>query len=143
MGDLGMHAMHLPLRLGWNPKRVYAQLQNVYQQRPDGKGGMVPCDTWDNAMLHTEIEIDSAEIPLRIETKRLAPGATNSWFIEILGVVSIGALVLIGITQVGILLGGPVGRFKGKVGKDGIDLDKLYFSQTPEPPSGLGPEETK
>jgi len=86
MGDLGMHAMHLPLRLGWNPKRVYAQLQNIYQQRPDGKGGMAPCDTWDNALLHTEIEIDSAEIPMRIETKRLAPGATNSWFIEILGV---------------------------------------------------------
>src|SRR5688572_1052615 len=86
MGDLGMHAVHVPFRLGWKPLRVYAQLQKIYTQRPDGKGGMAPCDTWDNALLHTEIEIDSAEIPMRIETKRLAPGATNSWFIEILGV---------------------------------------------------------
>src|SRR3954471_588505 len=52
MGDLGMHAVHVPFRLGWFPTRVYAQLQKIYTQRPDGKGGMAPCDTWDNAMLH-------------------------------------------------------------------------------------------
>jgi predicted dehydrogenase len=85
MGDLGMHVAHLPLRLGWKPKRVYAQLQKVYHQRPDGKGGMAPSDTWDNAMLHTEVDIAGEEIPMRLETKRLAPGETNSWFIEILG----------------------------------------------------------
>src|SRR5690606_3048835 len=27
MGDLGMHTLHLPLRLGWRPSHVYAQLQ--------------------------------------------------------------------------------------------------------------------
>jgi predicted dehydrogenase len=85
MGDLGMHAVHVPFRLGWNPKRVYAQLQKIYPERPDGKGGMAVCDTWDNALLHTDVEIDGAEVPMRIETKRLAPGETNSWFIEILG----------------------------------------------------------
>lgn len=85
MGDLGMHAVHLPFRLGWNPKRVYAQLQKIYHERPDGKGGMTACDTWDNAMLHTEVEIDGDEVPLRFEMKRLAPGETNTWFIEILG----------------------------------------------------------
>ena len=26
MGDLGMHAVHIPLRFGWQPQRVYAQL---------------------------------------------------------------------------------------------------------------------
>jgi predicted dehydrogenase len=86
MGDLGMHAVHVPLRLGWSPKRVYAQLQKIYHARPDGAGGMAPCDTWDNALLHTDVDIDGAEVPMRIEMKRLAPGETNSWFIEILGV---------------------------------------------------------
>jgi predicted dehydrogenase len=85
MGDLGMHAVHLPFRLGWYPKRVYAQLQKIYHQRPDGKGGTTPCDTWDNAMLHTEVEIDGREVPVRFEMKRLAPGETNTWFVEILG----------------------------------------------------------
>ena len=85
MGDLGMHAFHVPFRLGWNPKRVYAQLQKIYYERPDGKGGMATCDTWDNAMLHTEVEIDGSEVPVRFEMKRLAPSETNTWFIEVLG----------------------------------------------------------
>jgi predicted dehydrogenase len=85
MGDLGMHAVHVPFRLGWNPKRAYAQLQKIYHERPDGKGGMATCDTWDNAMLHTEVEIDGSEVPVRFEMKRLAPSETNTWFIEILG----------------------------------------------------------
>ncbi len=85
MGDLGMHAAHVPLRLGWRPERVYAQLQKVYTERPDGKGGMAACDTWDNAMLHTEVRIDGRAVPLRMEMKRLAPGETNTWFLEVLG----------------------------------------------------------
>jgi len=85
MGDLGMHAVHVPFRLGWNPKRVYAQLQKIYHERPDGKGGTATCDTWDNATLHTDVEIDGSEVPVRFEMKRLAPSETNTWFIEILG----------------------------------------------------------
>ncbi len=45
MGDLGLHTVHVPFRLGWKPLRVYAQLQKIYTQRPDGKGGMAVCDT--------------------------------------------------------------------------------------------------
>ena len=85
MGDLGMHVMHLPLRLGWKPLRVYAQLQKVYTQRPDGKGGTAPADTWDNAMLHTDISVLGEQIPMRLEMKRLSPGDTNSWIFEVLG----------------------------------------------------------
>lgn len=85
MGDLGMHVVHIPFRLGWKPKRVYAQLQKVYHERPDGRGGTAVCDTWDNALLHTEIDVDGSEIPARFEMKRLAPGETNTWFLEILG----------------------------------------------------------
>ena len=85
MGDLGMHTVHVPLRLGWKPRRVYAQLQKIYTQRPDGKGGMAACDTWDNAMLHTDVLVDGHEVPMRLEQKRLAPGEMNTWYIEVLG----------------------------------------------------------
>jgi predicted dehydrogenase len=85
MGDLGMHTVHIPFRLGWQPSRVYAQLQKIYHERPDGKGGTAVCDTWDNALLHTDVLREGNEVPLRLEMKRLAPGETNSWFIEILG----------------------------------------------------------
>lgn len=88
MGDLGMHACHVPFRLGWRPARVYAQLQKITHERPDGKGGMAACDTWDNAMLHCDVEIPghpNGTVPMRLETKRLAPGEMNTWFIEVLG----------------------------------------------------------
>ncbi|TLD69897.1 Gfo/Idh/MocA family oxidoreductase [Phragmitibacter flavus] len=85
LGDLGMHACHLPLRFGWRPSSVYAQLQKGYPQRPDGRGGMAECDTWDNAMLHAWTSIEGHEVPMRLEMKRLAPGETNSWFVEVLG----------------------------------------------------------
>ena len=85
MGDLGMHTVHIPFRLGWKPSRVYAQLQKIYHERPDGKGAMVPCDTWDNALLHADVEREGNDVPIRFEMKRLAPGETNTWFIEIFG----------------------------------------------------------
>lgn len=85
MGDLGMHVVHVPFRLGWKPRRVYAQLQKIYTERPDGKGGMAACDTWDNALLHTDVTVDGAEVPMRLEMKRMAPGETNTWWVEVLG----------------------------------------------------------
>ena len=85
MGDLGMHALHIPLRLGWKPKSVHAHLQKIYTERPDGKGGRAACDTWDNAILNTEVDVGGAVVPMRVELKRMAPGETNTWFIEVLG----------------------------------------------------------
>ena len=85
LNDLGMHACHLPLRLGWKPHRLFAQLQKGYPDRPDGAGGRAVCDTWDNALLHTWTTIAGEEVPMRLEMKRLAPGATNTWFFEVLG----------------------------------------------------------
>jgi predicted dehydrogenase len=85
MGDLGMHTIHIPFRFGWRPIRVYAQLQKIVSERPDGHGGMAICDTWDNAVLNTDVIVDGAEIPMRIETKRMAPTETNTWYIEVLG----------------------------------------------------------
>ena len=85
MGDLGMHTVHVPFRLGWKPQRVFAQLQKGYAQRPDGKGGTAECDTWDNATLTCDVEIDGQTVPMRLEQKRLAPGQTNSWYFEAIG----------------------------------------------------------
>ena len=34
MNDLGMHVLHLPLRLGWRPRSVYAVLQDIVQRAP-------------------------------------------------------------------------------------------------------------
>jgi predicted dehydrogenase len=85
LGDLGMHVCHVPLRLGWVPTRLFAQLQKGYPERSDGKGGTTVCDTWDNALLHTWTEIGGYEVPMRLEMKRMAPGATNTWFLEVLG----------------------------------------------------------
>ncbi|CAN5483907.1 hypothetical protein BH23VER1_BH23VER1_06490 [soil metagenome] len=85
MGDLGLHVAHLPARLGWRPSSVYAQLQHGFPERPDGKGGTTACDTFDNATLHTWSAASGDAFPMRLEMKRLAPGATNSWWIEIAG----------------------------------------------------------
>jgi predicted dehydrogenase len=85
MGDLGMHVLHMPLRLGWKPIRVFSQLQKIVHERPDGKGGMAVCDTWNNAAIHAQIELAGEVIPMTLEMKRLAPGETNTWFIEVLG----------------------------------------------------------
>jgi predicted dehydrogenase len=87
MGDLGMHTQHIPFRMGWLPKSVFADLQKIVRERPDGKGGMARCQTWDNAVLTCRAvdPFNSQEFSLVLETKRMAPGATNTWFIEIYG----------------------------------------------------------
>ena len=85
MGDLGMHAVHLPLRFGWAPRTVYASLSDIFTQRPDQDGTMVPCDTWDNALLVTRVETDDQRFPMVIETKRVAPGETDTWYLEVVG----------------------------------------------------------
>ena len=64
-----MHACHIPLRLGWKPQRLFAQLQKGFAERPDGKGGMAACDTWDNALLNCWTTIGTDEVPLRLEMK--------------------------------------------------------------------------
>jgi predicted dehydrogenase len=87
MGDLGLHVCHVPFRAGWFPKNVRAILSNIVKQRPDGKGGIVACETWDNATLMCEsIDPYSDEIfPLTMKTQRISPGQTNTWYLEILG----------------------------------------------------------
>ncbi|OPH56390.1 oxidoreductase [Paenibacillus ferrarius] len=85
MGDLGMHVLHLPMRYGWKPKSVRALLSKIVPERPDGKGNMVPCETWDNAILACDVELEAQQFPMILSTKRIAPGNANTWFIRITG----------------------------------------------------------
>lgn len=87
MGDLGIHTQHIPFRMGWKPKWVFADLQKIAETRPDGKGNIVPCLTFDNAVLITRCDDPASgkEFSLVFETKRMAPGQTNTWFIEVYG----------------------------------------------------------
>jgi len=85
MGDLGMHVVHVPLRLGWVPTSVYATLQDIVTHRPGPNGEPVACDTIDNASLVCTIQSGDGSFPLRLETKRIAPGHSNTWTFEVLG----------------------------------------------------------
>lgn len=87
MGDLGMHVCHVPFRAGWRPKNVRAVLSDIVRERPDGKGGVVPCRTWDNATLLCEAEDPATgqTFPWTLKTFRIAPGEKNTWYVRILG----------------------------------------------------------
>ena len=85
MGDLGMHALHLPLRLGWQPALVRAQLTKIVTERPDAQGNMAPCETWDNAILSGDVHAPEGDFPMTISTKRIAPGHQSSMFFRVYG----------------------------------------------------------
>lgn len=85
MNDLGMHTWHVPLRLGWAPQSVYAELQDIVTERPGPDGSPVPCETWDNAVLHCRSTHGDRVFPLTTETKRIAPGEKNTWVFEAIG----------------------------------------------------------
>jgi predicted dehydrogenase len=81
MGDLGLHVAHVPLRLGWQARSVFASLQNIVTERPDPETGEpVACDTIDNATLHCD-----AGFPLVLRTYRIAPGNMNTWSLTATG----------------------------------------------------------
>jgi predicted dehydrogenase len=92
MGDLGMHACHMPFRAGWIPQNVRAILSKIVKERPGPDGHPVPCKTWDNATLLCEaLDPDGGErFPLTIKTQRIAPGETNTWYLEIKGMRACG-----------------------------------------------------
>lgn len=86
MGDLGIHTQHLPFRLGFRPEDVSAYLANIAKERPDKDGNMVPCETWDNAILMCRTVNEAGDVfPMALEMKRMAPGCTNTVEYEIYG----------------------------------------------------------
>jgi predicted dehydrogenase len=80
LGDLGMHAAHIPLRLGYKPTKVFAILDNA-------AGESVACDTFDNAVLAMRAANpgNSREFPMFWEMKRIAPGESNTFFFSAIG----------------------------------------------------------
>ncbi|NPA35702.1 MAG: Gfo/Idh/MocA family oxidoreductase [Chlorobi bacterium] len=85
MGDLGMHVCHMPFKAGWKIHNVRAVLSNLIPERPDNKGNVVVCETWDNATLMCEASDKNGSFPMTLKTQRIAPGQKNTWYIEILG----------------------------------------------------------
>jgi predicted dehydrogenase len=85
MGDLGMHVFHIPLRSGWFPRNVRTLLSNIVTERPGADGRMEACETWDNAILTCEVQNETGHFPMLLETKRIAPGETNTWYLRISG----------------------------------------------------------
>lgn len=86
MGDLGMHVCHIPFRAGWVPQSVRAVLSNIVEQRPDGDGNMVPCETWDNATLLCDAKDQTGHtFPMTLKTQRIAPGEKNTLYVKVLG----------------------------------------------------------
>lgn len=94
MGDLGMHVAHVPLRLGYEPTQVFALLDDIVTERKASANStdMVPCDTWDNALITLRAHETSAasrygkrSFPMLWETRRIAPGNMNSWSFEAIG----------------------------------------------------------
>jgi predicted dehydrogenase len=86
MGDLGIHTQHLPFRLGFRPQTVSAYLANIAKERPDLSGNMVPCETWDNAIVMCQTVNEAGDVfPMQLEMKRMAPGCTNTVEYEIYG----------------------------------------------------------
>lgn len=86
MGDLGIHTQHVPFHMGWIPQNVYAVLSDIAKERPDGKGNMVPCKTWDNATLICQTNDSKGNtFPMFLENKRMSPGSTDEWYIEVYG----------------------------------------------------------
>lgn len=82
MNDLGMHAWHVPLRLGWQPSRLTAHLQDLVPQRPGPSGSLVPCDTWENAAIRGDLD-GVALVDVHVD--RVAPGNKNTWYLEVIG----------------------------------------------------------
>ncbi len=87
LGDLGMHACHVPFRAGWRPKTVRAVLSNVVPERPDGNGNRVPCETWDNGTLLCDMEDPKTgkAFPWTFKAYRIAPGEKNTWYVNVYG----------------------------------------------------------
>ena len=86
MNNLGLHALHVPPRLGWKPQTVFSTLQNLVPTWPGPDGASAVCDTFENAVLTTNVVLESGEeFPLTVETKRISLGDKNTWELRAVG----------------------------------------------------------
>ena len=87
LGDLGMHAAHIPFRLGYQPQKVFAILDDIVTHRKNASDELVPCDTFDNATLAIRAVAsgEKREFPMFWEMKRIAPGESNTFYFSAIG----------------------------------------------------------
>ncbi|MBE7162699.1 MAG: Gfo/Idh/MocA family oxidoreductase [Williamsia herbipolensis] len=90
MNDLGLHAWHVPLRLGLAPAQLFGVLQDLVPSRPGPDGAPVVCDTIENARVLGLVPASATggaswPVPLTVETKRIAPGEKNTWEFRAVG----------------------------------------------------------
>jgi predicted dehydrogenase len=87
MGDLGLHIALVPFRAGWQMLNTRAICLNIMTQRPDATGQLVPCETWDNATLLTELQDprQNTNFPWTLRVHRIMPGEKNTWYLNIYG----------------------------------------------------------
>jgi hypothetical protein len=86
MNDLGMHTVHLPLRLGLGAEpRLRAAAEKSTPRGLMARAAWRRADTWTTPCCHTDVPIGGHDVPMRLEMKRLAPGEMNTWFLEVLG----------------------------------------------------------
>lgn len=87
LGDLGTHVAFLPMRLGWKVENTRALCSNIMPERPDADGKPVPCDTWDNVTMLSELSDPATgeRFPWTFRAARIMPGERNTWYLSVQG----------------------------------------------------------
>jgi predicted dehydrogenase len=87
MGDLGPHIAMVPFRAGWMVENTRAICSNIVAERPDRTGRLVPCQTWDNVTLLSQLKDprDGYSFPWTLKMHRIMPGEKNTWYLGIYG----------------------------------------------------------
>jgi hypothetical protein len=75
-----MHALHVPLRAGWKPTRVFAHLNKIVTERPTARAARFPARPWDNGSLYVDTvnPFDGQPFPMTYRIYRIAPGETDT-----------------------------------------------------------------
>jgi len=87
MGDLGPHVALVPFRAGWQVLNTRAICTRIFTERPDANGTCVPCETWDNATLLSQVKNpkDGQTFPWTLRAHRIMPGEMNTWYMRVYG----------------------------------------------------------
>lgn len=85
MNDLGLHVLHVPIRLGWRPSTLFGVLQDLVTHRPGPDGTLARCDTFENASLLCAVGGPGGSFPMTVGMKRIDPGQMNTWLLRVVG----------------------------------------------------------
>jgi predicted dehydrogenase len=87
MGDLGPHIALVAFRGGWVIDDTYAICSKIIDKRPDSTGRLVPCETWDNVTMLSQVKdpATGSDFPWRLRLARSMPGEMNTWYLYING----------------------------------------------------------